>query len=901
MQAHLSPETMTRLLSDRLTASESADGEAHLRLCPDCRTKLDELTATAPTLAFVLRPPTPASLSLAYASGYDLAPPGFELLELLGVGKTATVYRARQTRLGRVVALKVLLGGWPSEEEAQRRFQAEIEAAASQNHPHVVQVFEVGTHAGRPFLVMEYCAGGSLAERLRNGPLPANEAASILEVLARTLAVVHGDGFVHRDLKPANILFDGLGHVKITDFGIVKRLAAADLPTPVGSVLGTPPYLAPEQIDGSIPADPRCDLYALGAILYECLVGRPPFRAECVADALFDVLTREPLPPRLADPRLPRDLETICLKCLHKEPARRYATALELAEDLHLFREGLPVKARRIGTLGRAWRWGRRNPLPAILAAALTLSIVVGLALCGQFWYQSVESRLETEAARREAEEHFLRTRRLLPDLVAAGNGPWQPRAERRQVRREALQRACGFYRELCRAQPSERELSAELAQVLTALAEVARSEGRFDKARRDAEEASHLWRKLRDEAKEDVRARKGLAESLMELALVENFFGHSKEMTQAYRESIALSQRLAEDYPQDEQYLVMSVTARVNLSGTLFGEGNIDESISLLQENRRRLEEYLKGRLDAPHVRLILVETLFRLGFRHAFRYDKQNAIECWRAGCERGERLTDFFPQDPRAWYFPIACARLLPPEDSRSLSPAKALLPLEQTVRRLEGSYALNPEADGGWDFLVEVSQSLAACYLDAGRPADALRAEQRAAELMPNGPPRLPFLELIRLEAMAQLARREEQAGQTEAARRHARQVADGFLAFCRDRAADPALLGAALDYTPRLAPPLRHAGATDQSRRLVERALRLARQQVEANSDAENMRRLSEVWLQLAKVRMRDERDGVVAALTEAVSAARRFAAFRPENRYLLEDRLARLARFSRER
>lgn len=895
MQAHLSPDTMARFLSDRLTATESADGEAHLRLCSDCRTKLDELTATIPTLSFLLRPsPTPPSSTL-------IAPPGFELLELLGVGKTATVYRARQTRLGRVVALKVLLGGWPSEEEAQRRFQAEIEAAASQNHSHIVQVFEVGTHAGRPFLVMEYCAGGSLAERLRSGPLLPHEAASILETLSRTLAVVHGDGFVHRDLKPANILFDGSGDVKITDFGIVKRLAVAEAPTPVGSILGTPPYLAPEQIDGSSPLDSRCDIYSLGAILYECLVGRPPFRADCIADVLFDVLTREPLPPRLADPRLPRDLETICLKCLHKEPARRYATALELAEDLHFFHEGRPVKARRVGALGRAWRWGRRNPLPALLAAALTLSMVVGVSLCGRFWYQSVESRLETEAARREAEEHFLRTRRMLPDLVAAGNGSWQPIAERRQVRREALQRACGFYRELCRAQPSERDLSAELAQVLTALAEVARCEGRLDEARRDAGEASDLWRKLREEAEEDLRERKGLAASLIELALVENFFGHSKEMTEAYREGIALYQSLADDYPQDEQYLLMSVTARVYLSRTLFGEGKIDESILLLQENRRRLEEYLKGRSDAPQVRLVLVETLYRLGQHHSVRSDKQNAIRCWREGCERGERLTDFLPKEPRAWYFPIACVRLLPPQDSRSLSPAKALPQLERAVRLLEGSFALNPDADGKWDFLVEVSQILADCYLDAGRPTDALRAQQRAAELMPEQPPRFPFMELVRLEAIARLARSENQAGQPEAARRHARQVADGFLAFCRDRSADPALLAAALDYTPRLAPPLRHAGATDQSRRVVARALRLAQELAEARPDATNMRHLSEVWLQLAKCRMRDEPDGVAAALTQSISAARRFATVRPENRYLLDDRLARLARFSSEK
>src|SRR5262249_22210368 len=191
----------------------------------------------------------------------------------------------RQTSQGRIVALKMLSVGWPNDAEAQRRFQVEIEAAASQNHPHIVQVLEVGTHQGRPFLVMEYCAGGSLAERLRNGPLPPRQAAALIELLARTLHTVHGNGFVHRDLKPANILFDGEDRPKVADFGVVKRLDAAGTPTPVGSVLGTPPYLAPEQIDGSAPAGSHCDVYVLGAILYECLIGRPPFRADNVADA----------------------------------------------------------------------------------------------------------------------------------------------------------------------------------------------------------------------------------------------------------------------------------------------------------------------------------------------------------------------------------------------------------------------------------------------------------------------------------------------------------------------------------------------------------------------------------------------------------------------------------------
>ena len=544
--SHFSAETMERLLSEAITPEESAAYDTHLRRCADCRAKLDELTATTPALAAVLSPPDtlPASLSAA--------PPGFEFLEVLGVGKTATVYRARQSNLGRIVAVKMLAGGWPSAAEAQRRFQTEIEVSASQHHPNIVQVFEVGTHQGRPFLVMEYCAGGSLGERLRNGPLPPRHAAALIELLARTLQSVHTNGFVHRDLKPANILFDGENRPKVADFGVVKRLGEADAPTPVGSLLGTPPYLAPEQIDGSAPVGSLCDVYALGTILYECLIGRPPFRAESIADTLFDVLSREPLPPRLADPRLPRDLETICLKCLEKEPTRRYGSALELADDLKRFLNGQTVRARPVGRLGRTWRWVRRNLLLSVLVAALLLTVAGGLGVCGWFWYQAVDSREEAETAHREAEEHYLRTRRLLPELVTAGSGPARGSEERSWVRRATLERAGDLYRELCRARPDDGELRGELAHVLTALGEAAVSEGRYDSAAASAEEALVLWRQLRDEEPRAPRWRRGAARALMHLAAVHSFFCRSREMADAYQEAIVLLQALADEQPRE-------------------------------------------------------------------------------------------------------------------------------------------------------------------------------------------------------------------------------------------------------------------------------------------------------------------------------------------------------------
>ncbi len=892
---HLSAEAMARLLSEAMTPEESAASDAHLRVCTDCRAKLDELTATTPAVAAVLS----SRDGLGRPSyNWSTAPRGFELLGIEGTGKTATVYRARQTGLGRVVALKMLSGGWPNDTEAQRRFQVEIEAAANQNHPHIVQVFEVGTHQGRPFLVMEYCAGGSLAEFLRDGPLPPRHAAALVELLARTLHTIHTNGFVHRDLKPANILFDGENRPKVADFGVVRRLDAASAPTPVGSLLGTPPYLAPEQIDNSAPADSHCDVYALGAILYECLIGRPPFRADNIADVLFDVLSREPLPPRLADPRLPRDLETICLKCLEKEPARRYGSALELADDLNRFLNGQAVRARPVGRWGRTWRLLRRHPLSAALAAALLLTIAGGLGLCGWFWYQAVASQKETEIARRGYEENYLRTRRLLPELVAASSGPARQSEEWNRIRRATQERTCGVYRELCRVRPDDSELRGELADVLTALAETAVSEGRYDSAAPVAEEALSLWQQLREEDPREPRWRSGVARALLRLARVRRFLGRTREMAEAYREAIALLKALADEQPREVGPLLDLIAARGDLAEALFVEVKFDEELSLWEENRRQLESYCAAVSDSVEIRLALVENLYHLGRRYQSRGDATAALRCWRAGCQHGSGLEDALPHDARAWFYSVVCPMKLPPGDPAALTPAQAIPRLEKAVQLLEIRYALDPEHN--WSKLAGTARQLAECYSDAKRPPDALQMARRAAEALPPRPDGIPFMDLVRLEGAASVAVREEDAGQTEAARRHAQEIADGFERFCRIHAADATLLDAAVDSCPHLAPPLRHCGCVDQSRRVVECALQIVRQKSGANIDAAQLRRLAEVWTQMAKCRVRDDRNGVEAAHREAVDAARRLVAIRPGYRYLLDDRLARLARWLAE-
>jgi serine/threonine protein kinase len=296
------------------------------------------------------------------------------------------VYQARQVNLNRFVALKMILAGEHAREADLDRFRTEAEAVARLHHPHVVQIYEVGEYNGLPYLALEFCPGGNLKKKLGGKPLASRAAAAIVETLARAMHAAHGKGIIHRDLKPANVLLAEDGTAKVCDFGLAKKVGEAGR-TASGAVLGTPSYMAPEQAGGkSRDVGPATDVYALGAILYECLTGQPPFEAETPLDTLMRVMADDPVPPSQLRDKVPRDLETICLKCLQKQPARRYASAQALADDLQRFQAGEPVRARPAGVGERFWRWCRRNPVVAgLTAAALLLATTLALVMWGLY------------------------------------------------------------------------------------------------------------------------------------------------------------------------------------------------------------------------------------------------------------------------------------------------------------------------------------------------------------------------------------------------------------------------------------------------------------------------------------------------------------------------------------
>lgn len=320
--------------------------------------------------------------------------PGYELLEELGRGSMGVVYKARHLQLNRLVALKMILSGDHAGSLDRVRFCCEAEAAARLQHPNIVQIYEVSEHEGRPYIVLEYVEGIGLDSSEVPSPMPERAAARLLETLAWAMSAAHERGIVHRDLKPANVLLTADGTPKISDFGLAKLLDRETGHTQSGSILGTPSYMAPEQAAGKTrEIGPAADLYSLGAILYELLTGRPPFRAATPMATLQQVLNHTPVPPRQLVPELSRDLETICLKCLEKEPRKRYADAAALAADLRRFQLGLPVLARPVGDLERIWRLCRRNPLPAALLAGLIAELTVGLAFATCQWREAVSAR----------------------------------------------------------------------------------------------------------------------------------------------------------------------------------------------------------------------------------------------------------------------------------------------------------------------------------------------------------------------------------------------------------------------------------------------------------------------------------------------------------------------------
>jgi eukaryotic-like serine/threonine-protein kinase len=402
-------DILDEVLAEYLRAIESGGNPSRddlLARYPELASELREFFANHDRMGRLARPlRDPMALARSGLSRETTHGFGdYELLEEVGHGGMGVIYKARQVSLNRIVALKMILAGRLANEQDIQRFRAEAAAAAKLEHSGIVPIFEIGQHCGQHYFSMKFVEGESLAKMAATGPLSPRRAAELVAQIAETVHFAHEQGIIHRDLKPSNVLLDQAGQPHVTDFGLAKELQGNSELTGTGQILGTPSYMPPEQAVGkSDSIGPTADVYSLGAILYCLLTGRPPFQAATPVDTLRQVLEQQPVSIRQLNGQVPLDLETIALKCLEKDPRRRYATADELVLELERYLDGRPILARPVGLSDRTWRWCRRNPVVAGLVGAVALALLSGTALSSYFAIDSNTNLRASEKANVEA------------------------------------------------------------------------------------------------------------------------------------------------------------------------------------------------------------------------------------------------------------------------------------------------------------------------------------------------------------------------------------------------------------------------------------------------------------------------------------------------------------------
>jgi eukaryotic-like serine/threonine-protein kinase len=483
---------------------------------------------------------------------------GYDVFGELGRGGMGVVYRAHQLRLNRPCALKMILAGSHAGADATARFLAEAEAIARLQHPHIVQIHHIGEADGSPFFELEYLSGGSLDQQLDGTPWEPKRASRLVEQLARGIAEAHRSGVVHRDLKPANVLLAADGTPKISDFGLAKTLGSKAGLTHSQAIMGSPSYMAPEQAEGRTKAvGLAVDVYALGAILYELLTGRAPFRGASIFETLEQVKSIEPVPPSRLLPKLPRDIETICLKCLQKEPSRRYLAATDLAEDLRRFLDLRPVQARPIPAWERTIRWGRRRPVHAALLGVVVLALASLIG--GGLWYNGRLSDAlgDAEAGRREAnlqrqraESNFHKARAAVDEMLTqVGQEELADVPRMEPVRERLLDKALAFYQGFLRENGDDPAVRKEVARAYGRIGEIQSMLQRVSKAESAYREAITLTSppNLPNPNADD---RSDLAGYQGELGWLLMEAGRSREAADALDQSIELLKRLTTEFP---------------------------------------------------------------------------------------------------------------------------------------------------------------------------------------------------------------------------------------------------------------------------------------------------------------------------------------------------------------
>jgi tetratricopeptide (TPR) repeat protein len=538
--------------------------------------------------------------------------PGYQIVAELGHGGMGVVYKASDLKLDRTVALKMILAGIHASASQLARFVREAKAVAKFQHPNIVQIYEINEADGLPYFSLEFVDGGSLHRKIDHKPQPPEYAAQTAETLARAVQYAHDHGVIHRDLKPANVLLTKEGQPKIVDFGLAKKHDDSSQ-TQSGQVVGTPNYMAPEQARGDMAAiGPAVDQFALGGILYEMLTGRAPFSGATIVETLDQVRNTEPVPPSQLNPATPRDLETICLKCLQKDPARRYDSCAELAEDLRRYSSGEPIKARPVGALERAVRWCRRNPAVAALGTGIAALLVIGtiastaaaLTIRGKN-HELVQKNIDLDNAatterglRGLAEDRLEDYRGLMEKTVNEWPEIWEGAIYAEKVHEAMLNRTDEIRNKS--APPDDRhvELRAEAARA-TRRGRASLQKRKFSEAITEFENARKIAQQvLADNPREKDKSNGNLAAALVNLGDA-YLLQRNTTLARAHFEKALGIWRDVVNNPQTGE--LKPALSRVNLAGTLERLSDALINAGLAAEAIARSEEALAVFAEVP------------------------------------------------------------------------------------------------------------------------------------------------------------------------------------------------------------------------------------------------------------------------------------------------------------
>eukprot|EP00913_Durusdinium_trenchii_P035318 g33048.t1 len=653
----------------------------------------------------------------------------YELLEEIGRGGMGVVYQAKQLKLDRLVALKMIRSGELATDDEVARFYAEAESAAKLDHPHIVPVYDVGEHGGQRFFSMGFVDGHSLSDQLRDGPLSPKEAARLVQTIAQAVHYAHQQGIVHRDLKPANVLIDQAGQPRITDFGLAKRIDDDQGMTQAGQVLGTPGYMPPEQANGDSNAvGPHSDVYSLGAVLYALLIGRPPFHAATVMETLDQVRNREPVALRQFNPAIDKDLETICLKCLEKEPQSRYSTAEQLSDELLRFLDGRPIIARPLSRPAKTWRWCKRKPVLASLSALLLGAVgalIVGFVLLMASHRRETEARAEAEKSFRNqtAAVHTFFTHVSQSKELLKGTPGTQ------KLRQQLLEQARNYYKEFVEQHANDESLRADLAKAHANLGFIEAVIGEKEKAVAALLLAIDIYQQLADDNPAIVKYRSELAEAYGNLGAVHRQTGQPEESLAALRKSLKLSKQVVADEPANPEHAADLAAGYTSVGTACYETGKITEALAAQNAARAIYEKLVRDEPANSRYQLGLSETFNAISTVKFVKGESDAALKLLQKSVAIRRKLVEENRDDVELLRSLVIGSFNLGVSAYQVRKLDVALAAYEQAVDNGERLVRENPAVPEYQAVLVRVYSAVGLLYGQLKRPDDAKAAYQQ----------------------------------------------------------------------------------------------------------------------------------------------------------------------------